>query len=70
MLGTSLPSVDTAFRTRIAYTLMGWLAISLRASAVGHIPADITDRQTFTYIYIQTYTDIYIYKHIPAAPGR
>ena len=59
MLGTSLPSVDTAFRTRIAYTLMVWLAISLRASAVGHIPADI-DRQTDTYRHI--YTDIHTHK--------
>ena len=66
MLGTSLPSVFTAFRTRMAYTLGVWLAIPLRASAVGHIPADIY-RQTDIYRHI--YTDIYIYRHIPAVSG-
>ena len=34
---------------------------------MGHIPADITDRQTFTYIYIQTYTYTNIYLPPPGA---
>ena len=34
---------------------------------MGHIPADITDRRTFTYTYIQTYTYTNIYLPPPGA---